>query len=151
MGRRGGYDELTIGYSFGRQVTITNMHTLLANALFADAVPLHTDDEAGASSMYGRRIAPGPLVAGIAAVTLGMHLDGAAVGYLEQVERFKGPIHPGDTVSVEWTVASKTPKPRFKGGIVVFEGVCRNQHGQAVMELGGTAIISNAPDELGEE
>jgi acyl dehydratase len=151
MARVGGYDELTVGYTFGRRVTITETHTLLANALFLDAVPLHTDDVAGAESMYEGRIAPGPLVAGIAAVTLGMQLDGAAVGYLEQVERFKGPIHPGDTISVEWTVASKTPKPRFKGGVVEFEGACRNQNGKTVMALGGTAIISNAPDELGGE
>lgn len=150
MTRRGGYDELPVGYSFGRQVTITEMHALLANMLFADAVPLHTDDEAGKASMYGKRIAPGPLVAGIAAVTLGMHLDGAAVGYLEQVERFTGPVHPGDTVEVEWTVVSKTPKEQFKGGIVKFEGICRNQRGASVMELGGTAIVSNAPDEIGE-
>jgi acyl dehydratase len=151
MVRHGGYDDLEVGYTFGRQVTVTEMHALLANTLFFDSVPLHTDEEAGASSMYGRRIAPGPLVAGIASVTLGMHLDGAAVGYLEQTERFKAPIYPGDTVSVEWTVASKTAKPRFKGGIVTFDGICRNDRGQVVIELNGTAIVSNAPDELGDD
>jgi acyl dehydratase len=138
------YDRLEVGTGFGRRVTLTETHLVLANTLFTDSVPLHTDDLAGkAFEAYGGRIMPGPVVAGLAAVTLGMNLEGAAIAYLEQVERFKGPVFPGDTIAVSWRVAEKIDKPRFKGGIVVFEGDCRNQRDEVVLECEGKAIVTN--------
>jgi 3-hydroxybutyryl-CoA dehydratase len=140
----GMYDRLHVGYSFGRTLTLTETHLVLANTLFADSVPLHTDDLAGREhAAFGGRIMPGPVVAGIAAVTLGMSLEGAAIGYLEQVERFKAPVFPGDTVKVTWNVAEKVDKERFKGGIVTFVGDCRNQDDVVVLECEGKAIVTN--------
>lgn len=109
-GSTGFFDALDIGDAFSRRVTLTETHLLLGNALFADSVPLHTDELTGRESAYGSRIMPGPVVAGLAAVTLGMSLKGAAVGYLEQREYFKAPVRAGDTVSVTWTVADKDRK-----------------------------------------
>jgi 3-hydroxybutyryl-CoA dehydratase len=146
-GSTGMFDALEIGDAVSRRLTLTETHLLLGNALFADSVPLHTDELAGQDSEYGTRIMPGPVVAGLAAVTLGMSLKGAAVGYLEQREYFKAPVRPGDTVTVTWTVAEKTPKERFKGGIVTFEGRCVNQEDVGVLECLGVAIITNSPPE----
>jgi acyl dehydratase len=145
--QRGVYDKLTVGYQFGRRVTLTETHLLLTNAVMADSVPLHVDEITGRASMYGGRILPGPLVAGLAAVTLGMSLGGAAIGYLEQREVFKAPVKPGDTITVTWTVLEKVDKERFRGGIVTFGGVCSNQDGVVALECTGVAIITNEPEE----
>jgi 3-hydroxybutyryl-CoA dehydratase len=147
----GVYDAMDIGYRFGRRVTLTETHMTLGNALFADSVPLHTDEVAGAASAYGSRIMPGPVVAGLAAVTLGMSLKGAAIGYLEQREYFKAPVRAGDTVTVTWTVTEKVDKQRFHGGIVTFEGECVNQTGEVVLVCLGKAIITNRPPDAAEE
>jgi 3-hydroxybutyryl-CoA dehydratase len=141
----GVYDQLEVGHRFSRRITLTESHLLLGNMLFADSVPLHTDEVTGAESAYGSRIMPGPVVSGIAAVTLGMNLQGAAIGYLEQREYFKAPVRPGDTVTFEWTVTKKDPKERFQGGVVTFEAVCTNQHEEVVLECVGVAIITNRP------
>lgn len=141
----GVYDALVIGYEFSRRVTLTETHMLLGNTLFADSVPLHIDELAGQASAYGSRIMPGPVVAGLAAVTLGMSLKGAAIGYLEQREYFKAPVRPGDTVKVTWTVTERTDKERFNGGIVTFTGQCTNQDGVVVLDCLGVAIITNRP------
>ena len=141
----GMYDNLAIGDQFSRSLTLTETHLLLGNTLFADSVPLHTDQISGEESAYGSRIMPGPVVAGVAAVTLGMNLKGSAIGYLEQREYFKAPVRPGDTVTVTWTVTEKVPKERFKGGIVTFEGNCVNQSEEVVLTCLGVAIITNQP------
>jgi 3-hydroxybutyryl-CoA dehydratase len=141
----GMYDKLQIGESFSRSLTLTETHLLLGNTLFADSVPLHVDQISGEESAFGSRIMPGPVVAGVAAVTLGMNLKGAAIGYLEQREQFKAPVRPGDTVTVTWTVTEKVPKDRFKGGIVTFEGTCVNQDDEVVLTCLGVAIITNEP------
>jgi hypothetical protein len=78
------YDNLIVGDQFSRSITLTEAHLLLGNMLFADSVPLHVDQLTGEQSAYGSRIMPGPVVAGLAAVTLGMNLKGSAIGYLEQ-------------------------------------------------------------------
>jgi acyl dehydratase len=139
------YDRLVVGESFGRRVTLTETHLLLGNMLFFDSVPLHTDEVTGDDSAFGGRIMPGPIVAGVAAVTLGMNLKGAAIGYLEQREYFKAPVFPGDTITVTWTVAKKEAKERFHGGIVTFEGSCVNQNDVVVLTCLGVAIITNRP------
>ena len=141
----GVYDYLTLGFEFARRVTLTETHLVLGNTLFADSVPLHTDELTGQESDYGGRIMPGPVVAGLAAVTLGMTLKGAAIGYLEQREHFKAPVRPGDTVTVTWTVTKKDDKARFKGGVVTFSGVCTNQDDVVVLDCLGVAIITNEP------
>jgi phosphate acetyltransferase len=144
-GSTGVYDALAVGESFARTLTLTETHLLLGNILFADSVPLHTDELTGAQSAYGGRIMPGPIVAGVAAVTLGMALRGAAIGYLEQTEWFRAPVLPGDTVTVTWTVADKADKPRFQGGVVTFEGRCVKQDGSVVLDCRGVAIVTNVP------
>jgi 3-hydroxybutyryl-CoA dehydratase len=141
----GVYDALVLGFQFSRRVTLTETHLLLGNTLFADSVPLHTDELIGRASEYGSRIMPGPVVAGLAAVTLGMNLQGAAIGYLEQREYFKAPVRPGDTVTVTWTVTDKADKERFAGGVVTFTGRCTNQEEVVVLECLGVAIITNRP------
>jgi 3-hydroxybutyryl-CoA dehydratase len=150
MAREGVFDALGPDTVLSRRLTVTETHLLLASALFADSVPLHVDQVTGSQSMYGSRIAPGPIVAGMAAVTLGMSLDGAAIAYMEQRERFRGAVLPGDTVTIEWRVARKEAKERFKGGLVFFEGSCTNQRNEVVMELEGTSIVSNRPDDVKE-
>jgi 3-hydroxybutyryl-CoA dehydratase len=137
------YDNLIVGDQFSRSITLTEAHLLLGNMLFADSVPLHVDQLTGEQSAYGSRIMPGPVVAGLAAVTLGMNLKGSAIGYLEQREYFKAPVRPGDTVTVTWTVSKKEPKERFQGGVVTFEGSCENQNKEVVLECLGVAIITN--------
>jgi 3-hydroxybutyryl-CoA dehydratase len=146
-GTIGVYDALVIGDALSRRVTLTETHLLLGNILFADSVPLHTDDLTGLESSYGGRIMPGPVVSGLASVTLGMTLKGAAIGLLEQREYFKAAVRAGDTITVTWTVAKKDDKARFKGGIVTFEGRCINQHDEVVLECLGVAIITNSPPE----
>jgi 3-hydroxybutyryl-CoA dehydratase len=141
----GVYDALILGFQFSRRITLTETHLLLGNTLFADSVPLHTDELTGRSSGYGSRIMPGPVVAGLAAVTLGMNLKGAAIGYLEQREYFKAPVRAGDTVTVTWTVTDRADKERFHGGVVTFSGRCTNQDDVVVLECLGVAIVTNRP------
>lgn len=146
------YSQVEAGYAWERRFTVTETHLLLASTLFHDVVPVHVDEEFAKRSMFGTRIAPGPLVSGFLAVTIGMQFAGTALAYLEQVDRYRGPVRLGDTITTRWKVVDKTDKPRFGGGIVTLAGICSNERGEVVLEATGKAIIGERrPDDDDDE
>lgn len=89
-------------------------------------------------SIFGKRIAPGPLTFVVAeglAVQLGLfHHTGMAFLGVEHLT-WKAPVFCNDTIHVEMQVLSKRETSKPDRGIVTFRHTVRKQTGEVVMEM----------------
>jgi len=139
------FDELAIGESFSTSVTITESHLMIGAGYVADFNPLHVDEEFARKSRFGGRILHGMLTSALMGGPVGMHFHGTAIAYLEHNARFTAPVRAGDTLTTRWTVLARDDKPKHDGGVVMLEGVCRNQKGVVVAEATGKILVRSRP------
>ena len=140
------YDEVRVGESFRRSLTITDAHLVVGAGLIGDFNPHHVDDVYASGSRFGTRILHGVLTSAIMGGAVGMFFHGTAIAYLEHAARFIAPVRADDTLTTTWTVAGKDDKPRHGGGIVSVRGVAVNQRGETVAEGEGRMLV-RATDE----
>ncbi len=101
-----------------------------------DNQPLHLDDAHAAKTRFKKRIAHGMLSAGFISAALGTKLaPHATVVYLSQSMRFRAPVYPGDTVTVQLEVKTIDSEKRF----VTCSTTCVNQSGETVTT--GEALV----------
>ena len=135
------YDEVAVGDSFSRSVTVTDTHLVLGAGLIGDFNPHHTDDEYAKGTRFGTRILHGMLTSALMGAPVGMYFHGTAIAYLEHNARFKAPVRAGDTLKTRWTVTARDDKPRHGGGVVILHGECRNQDDVVVAEADGKILV----------
>jgi len=135
------YDEVVIGETFSRSLTVTDTHLVLGAGLIGDFNPHHVDEEYAKGSRFGTRILHGMLTSAIMGAPVGMYFHGTAIAYLEHAARFLAPVRAGDTLSTQWTVVDRHDKPKHGGGVVVLKGECRNQEGVLVAEADGKILV----------
>lgn len=139
------FDEVAIGDSFSRSITVTDAHLVIGAGLIGDFNPHHVDDEYAKQSRFGTRILHGVLTSALMGAPVGMYFHGTAMAYLEHAARFKAPVRPGDTLTTVWRVTEKHAKPHLNGGVVVLAGECRNQHGEIVADADGKMLVHTRP------
>ncbi len=139
------YDEVRVGDSFSRTLTITDTHLVLAAGLIGDFNPHHVDDEFAKRSRFGTRILHGMITSALMGAPVGMHFHGTAIAYLEHAARFTAPVRAGDTLTTLWTVTGCLDKPRHAGGVVVLHALCRNQGGTVVADADAKILVSARP------
>jgi acyl dehydratase len=135
------YDEVAVGDSFSRSITITDTHLVLGAGLIGDFNPHHVNDEYAKSSRFGTRILHGMITSALMGAPVGMYFHGTAIAYLEHAARFKAPVRAGDTLTTTWTITDRHDKPQHGGGVVVLQGICRNQEGIVVAEADGKMLV----------
>lgn len=136
------FDELAVGETFGTSLTVTETHLVLGSGLFGDFNPLHVDETFARRSRFAGRVLHGPFTSALVAAPVGNYFHSTAIAYLEHTCRFRAPVRPGDTLTTSWTVVEKLAKPKHGGGICVLAGVCRNQHGDTVVEAEGKILVA---------
>jgi 3-hydroxybutyryl-CoA dehydratase len=144
------YDEVVLGASFARTLTITDAHLVLGAGLTGDFNPHHIDDAFARRSRFGTRILHGVVTSALMGAPVGMYFHGTAIAYLEHATRFKAPVRPGDTLTTTWTVTALDPKPQHGGGVVTLAGVARNQDGAIVAEAEGKMLVAARAGEQGK-
>ena len=103
-------------------------------ALSGDKNPIHSDDDFAAKSVFGRRIAPGLMVASYISALIANELPGPGAIYLGQDLRFEAPVYLGDTITVTVRVIEEPRQDRLR-----LETTCTNQAGLRV--LSGEALV----------
>lgn len=98
-------EDLAVGMS--RSLTkVMDQGTVRAFAdISEDRNPIHLDDDAGAASIFGQRIAHGMLVSALFSALLGERLPGHGTIYIAQSLRFLAPVPVGSEVTATVTVA----------------------------------------------
>ena len=131
------FDQFNLGDTFCSQArTVTEADVVNFAGLSGDFNPLHTDEEFGKATPFGRRIAHGMLVA---AMATGMAnwtgvFEGTTIALMEQVIQYKGAVKFGDTVHLELRVSEKKETSKPDRGVVIFETHICNQDSKAVIE-----------------
>ena len=132
MNELNGYDieDLEVGMSAAYGHTVSEADILMFAGVSGDTNPVHLNEEFGAATMFGGRIAHGMLSASYISTVFGTKLPGPGCIYLSQSLRFKAPVRIGDTVVARATVVELNTdkrRARFKtectvAGKVVLDG-----------------------------
>lgn len=139
------FDDLAVGDSFSRTLTITDAHLVTSAGLLGDFNPLHVDEVFARASRFGGRILHGMMTSALMGGPVGMHFYGTANAYLEHNARFVAPVRPGDTLTIAWTIVALTPKPKQGGGIAAMDGTATNQAGVLTTLATGKILVYNRP------
>lgn len=119
----------------GRTVDVVDL-TLFAG-LTGDMYPLHTNEEYAKGTMFGTRIAHGPLTFSIAIGQVAQHgwYADAIVALLEcRSLKALAPVKPGDTISVRATVRNIVlAKPKYGELHIDYDVI--NQREESVMKF----------------
>jgi 3-hydroxybutyryl-CoA dehydratase len=135
------FDELRVGETFGRTLTITDSHLLTGAGYVGDWNPLHMDENFARASRFGGRILHGMLTSALMGGPVGTYFHGTAIAYLEHNARFLAPVRPGDTLDIGWTITELEAKPRHGGGIAVLAGTATNQDGIVTTTAQGKIMV----------
>src|SRR5579863_5813633 len=124
--------------------TVTEMDNVLFTALTMNPQPLHLDTEFAKSTEFGQPLVNSIFTLGLViGISVGDTTLGTTVANLGMSDvRFPKPVFHGDTIRVRSTVISlRKSKSRGDAGIVEFEHVGLNQHGDEVAICRRTALM----------
>ncbi|MBM4049630.1 MAG: MaoC family dehydratase [Planctomycetes bacterium] len=138
-------DEIHVGDSASFTKTIHESDVLGFAAITEDHNPIHTDEAYAAKTRFGRRLAHGPLVAGLVAPVLGMKLPGMGTIAVSQTLQYLAPVHIGDRITV--TIVAR--KVVCEKNLVQFDCAWVNQNRVKVIE--GTFTVMPPPRKLKAE
>lgn len=122
--------------------TITVEHIEMFAEVSEDRNPIHLDEEAGAASMFGERIAHGMLSASLFSALLGERLPGHGTIYLGQNLKFLSPVRIGDEVTAAVIVAEIDQRKRR----VVLE--CEARVGTRLVITGEATVLAPSRSQI---
>ena len=132
------WEEWEIGAEFESPArTVTEADIVMFAGLSGDYNPLHVNEEYCKKTIFGTRIAHGPLVYAITAGLLfQLHLyDDTLIAFLGfENLKFTGPVKAGDTIHAKVKVLEKRETSRPDRGVMKRELRVFNQRGEVVQE-----------------
>jgi acyl dehydratase len=132
------WEEWEVGAEFESPArTVTEADIVLFAGLSGDYNPLHVNEEHSRQTIFGGRIAHGPLVYAIAAGLLfQLHLyDDTLIAFLGfDALKFTKPVKPGDTIHARIHVLEKRETSRPGQGVMKRRLQVINQRGEVVQE-----------------
>lgn len=148
---RGSYwDDLSVGDHFesGRR-TMTETDIVQFSGLSGDTNPLHTDEVFAQTTQFGRRIAHGMLILSVATGLVNQLalFEGTTLAVLDISARWLRPTYPGDTLSMDVTVAEKKESQKTDRGVVTVLVRALNQQDEMVMESTWHVLLKRKYDE----
>jgi acyl dehydratase len=110
--------------------------------LVGDHNPLHVDEEFCKSTLFGGRVAHGPLVLSTAIGLMSQlnWIDGTAMGLLSVAWDFHGPVKLGDTISAKVTPLEARPSKKPDRGVLKLGFEVVNQR-EEVVETGSIVLL----------
>jgi acyl dehydratase len=143
------WEEWEIGAEFESPArTVTEADIVQFAGLSGDYNPLHINEEYCKTTIFGGRIAHGPLVYAIAAGLLfQLHLyDDTLIAFLGFEDlRFTKPVKPGDTIHARVKVLEKTETSRADRGVMKRQLQVFNQRGEVVQEGRQAFLLKRRP------
>lgn len=116
--------------------------------LSGDFNPLHVDEEYARTTIFGTRIAHGPLVYAIAAgLVFQLHLyDDTLIAFLAMENlKFTNPVRAGDTVRVQIKVLDRKETSRPDRGVMRRQLRVLNQRQELVQEAVQVFLLKRRP------
>ncbi|MGZ8229040.1 MAG: MaoC/PaaZ C-terminal domain-containing protein, partial [Burkholderiales bacterium] len=143
------WEEWEIGAEFESPArTVTEADIVQFAGLSGDYNPLHINEEYCKTTIFGTRIAHGPLVYAIAAgLIFQLHLyDDTLIAFLGFEDlRFTKPVKPGDTIHARVKVLEKHETSKPDRGVMKRELQVINQRGEVVQEARQAFLLKRKP------
>jgi acyl dehydratase len=143
------WEEWEIGAEFESPArTVTEADIVQFAGLSGDYNPLHVNEEYCKTTMFGGRIAHGPLVYAIAAGLLfQLHLyDDTLIAFLGFEDlRFTKPVKPGDTIHARVKVLERLETSKPDRGVMKRQLLVINQRGEVVQEGRQAFLLKRKP------
>jgi acyl dehydratase len=143
------WEEWEIGAEYESPArTVTEADIVQFAGLSGDYNPLHVNEEYCKTTMFGGRIAHGPLVYAIAAGLLfQLHLyDDTLIAFLGFEDlRFTKPVKPGDTIHARVKVLEKQETSKPDRGVMKRQLQVINQRGEVVQEGRQAFLLKRKP------
>jgi acyl dehydratase len=143
------WEEWEIGAEFESPArTVTEADIVQFAGLSGDYNPLHVNEEYCKTTIFGGRIAHGPLVYAIAAGLLfQLHLyDDTLIAFLGFEDlRFTKPVKPGDTIHARVKVLEKQETSKPDRGVMKRQLQVINQRGEVVQEGRQAFLLKRKP------
>ena len=116
--------------------------------LVGDFNPLHVDEEFSKRSIFGGRVAHGPLVLSsvIGLMSQLNWIDGTALGLLGVAWDFKGPVKLGDTICANVTPLEARPTKTPGRGVLKIGFEVLNQREETVQVGSITLLMQRRPE-----
>ena len=128
------FDSLHLGQTVSVRKTITEADGALYIAATGDFGPVHVDESYAETTRFGRRLAPGILVAGICTSVLSAELAGTLGVSIEDRFWFTGPVFYGDTIEFKVWIAQMNAETRS----VIWQASATNEEGMEVLKAEAT-------------
>jgi acyl dehydratase/putative sterol carrier protein len=122
-------DEIHLGDKAEGSMKVTADHIEWYAKMSGDYNPLHMDDEYAATTIFGRRIAHGPVGGALVARVIGMQLPGLGTLAYNMKVNFTAPVFPGDEITAKVKVTEKIPEKN----LLRLSFIVTNQQGLEVM------------------
>lgn len=148
-------EDLAPGMHFSAPVREVTEADIIRFASEFDPQPHHLDPVAARDSFFGELVASGwhtaAMIMGMAMRSDMQMVDGQ-VGIGVERLRFTRTVRPGDTLSLDIEILDARASRSLPGrGIVKSRWVCRNQHGEQVMEIVPSALVKSRAAAAGGE
>lgn len=128
------FDQLHVGDEVSVSKTITEADGALYIAATGDFGPVHVDDSYAQTTRFGRRLAPGIMVAGICTNVLTAELAGLLGVSIEDRFWFTGPVFYGDTIAFRVWIHEMNAETRT----VTWRASASNEEGKEVLKAEAT-------------
>jgi alkylation response protein AidB-like acyl-CoA dehydrogenase/acyl dehydratase/putative sterol carrier protein len=124
-------DEIKVGDKAESSMIVSDEHIQLYAQMSGDYNALHMDDDYAATTMFGKRIAHGPIGGALVARVIGTQLPGLGTLAFNMKVSFKAPVYPGDEIRAVVEVTEKVPDSNLcrltfdvfnEDGVVVMDG-----------------------------
>jgi hypothetical protein len=122
-------DEIKIGEKAEGSMKVTDEHIEWYAKMSGDYNPLHMDNEYAATTMFGRRIAHGPVGGALVARVIGMQLPGLGTLAFNMKVNFTAPVYPDDEITAVVEATEKVPEKN----LLRLSFTVTNQNGLEVM------------------
>src|SRR5512147_457751 len=104
------FEDLSVGLTETLKKTIDSSDVVGFAEVTGDRNPIHLSEHFAAKTPFGTRIAHGLYTASLISAVLGTRLPGPGAIYISQTLNFRAPVHIGDSVVVEVTIAELVPE-----------------------------------------
>ncbi len=99
-------DRLEVGQAVESRKTISESDVYLFAGVTGDFNPLHVDEEFAKGTLFGARVAHGPLTFSLCAGLLGTELPGLGTIAISNQVSYLRPVYIGDTIAVRVEVGA---------------------------------------------
>lgn len=102
--------EIEVGDEARGSMKVLDEHINLYAEMSGDYNPLHVDEKYASTTMFGRRIAHGPIAGALVARVIGMQLPGLGTLAYNMKVNFTAPVFPGDEITATLKATEKQPE-----------------------------------------